>query len=347
MFTGTFISGTPSPASSGILELASIDSICWRNSANNTNLCISKDTSDVLTWTGAILKLPEASCSAGAVNEDYLCPNAATHHLSANNNNTGYQSIPGVVTAAVGAHLAGYAANGIDLIDSGGTPPAVAAVTFSATPTFTATSQDQLFTMTLTGNVTGSTLVMTGLPTPSLVSFELTQDGTGGRTFSWPMNVLGAVAPTLAPNAVSLQHFVWDGTNAVALTTATTPSFYPPQRVVLSASVPMSPSTNTTILSETVTFPSAPGTYRADMRYGVWVIAGANVCVGGVVDTTNSTSYALSGQETPAATATSRSAAPKFLRRLTRLVPPRLSLCRQPAITAAGDSRGQPLTPTS
>jgi hypothetical protein len=296
IFTGTFISGTANPATTGILELASIDSICWRNAAGNANLCISKDTSDVLTWTGPTIKLPEASCVIGAINADYLCPNAATHHLSANNNNTGYGSLPVVVTAGISGHLAGLATNGIDLLDSGGTPPASTAVTFSATPTFTATSQDQLFTMTLTGNVTGSTLVMTSLPVPSLVSFVLTQDATGGRTFAWPMNVLGAVAPAPAPSAVTTQEFVWDGTNARALTTATTPSFYPPQRVVLSANVPMTASTNTTILTETVTFPSTAGTYRADMRYGIYVIAGANVCVAGVVDTTNSTTYALSGQ---------------------------------------------------
>lgn len=90
------------------------------------------------------------------------------------------------------------------------------AVAFSATPTFTAVSQNQLFSMTLTGNVTSSTLTMTGIAAPSLLTFELTQDGTGGRTFAWPANVIGAVAPTLSANAITTQHFVWDGTNARA-----------------------------------------------------------------------------------------------------------------------------------
>jgi hypothetical protein len=295
-FTGTFISGTPNPATTGILELATTDSICWRNTANNANLCISKDASDVLTWTGSTIKLPETSCTVGGASQDYLCPNSATHHMSLNNNNGGYGSIATVATPGVAGDLAGFAANGIDLLDSGATPPASAAVTFSTTPTFTATSQNQLFTMTLTGNVSGSTLVMTGLPTPSLVAFKLTQDATGGRTFTWPPNVLGAAVPSPVANAVTMQQFVWDGTNARALVVSTAASFNAPQRVVLGTNVSMTANVNTTIITETVTFPSAAGTYRADMRYGLYITAGSNVCVAGVVDATNSVSYAVSGQ---------------------------------------------------
>jgi len=41
IFTGTFISGTALPASTGVLRLASADAICWRNAAGTANLCIS------------------------------------------------------------------------------------------------------------------------------------------------------------------------------------------------------------------------------------------------------------------------------------------------------------------
>jgi hypothetical protein len=276
VFTGTFISGTANPASAGILELASIDSICWRNAANSTNLCISKDTSDVLTWTGATTKFPETSCTAGAVNEDYLCPNAATHHLSANNNNVGYGSIPVILTAGVSGHLAGLASNGIDVIDSGGTPPASTAVTFSATPTFTATSQDQLFTMTLTGNVTGSTLIMTGLPAPSIVSFELTQDATGGRTFVWPSNVIGAAAPTATAAAVSLQQFIWDGTNAHALTIQIPPTDQHHYITTLSTNVTLTANTPNTILTQAVTMPTTGCPCRAITNYMVYIVGNVN-----------------------------------------------------------------------
>jgi hypothetical protein len=274
-FTGTFISGTPNPATTGILELASIDSICWRNTANNANLCISKDTSDVLTWTGATIKLPETSCTAASTGEDYLCPNSATHHLSFNNNNTGYQSVPGVATAGIPGDLAGFAANGIDLLDSGGTPPASTTYAFSATQTFTATSQDQLFRMTLSGNVTSSTLVMTGLPVPSIVSFELTQDGTGGRTFVWPSNVLGAIAPNSAANATSLQQFIWDGTNARAVTlSAVQPAIEASSITQIGTTVSVPANSATNWVTKSVTMPTSGCPCRALVSYGMYFTTG-------------------------------------------------------------------------
>jgi hypothetical protein len=53
-FTGTFISGSPTPATSGILRLATADTICWRNAAGTANLCLSKTSNDVLTWPGPL-----------------------------------------------------------------------------------------------------------------------------------------------------------------------------------------------------------------------------------------------------------------------------------------------------
>lgn len=292
-FIGTFISGTPNPATTGILELATTDTICWRNQAGTANLCITKDASDILSWTGSTIKLPEIGCATSAVNFDYLCPNSATHHLSLANNGTAYGSIPTVATAAVSGRLASFTATGLDLQDSGGTPPAAAAVTFSATPTFAATSQNQLFTMTLTGNVSSSTLTMTSLPTPSQVTFELTQDGTGGRTFVWPANVLGAPTVTPTIGAVTVVHTVWDGTNARAVSPTQPASFNAPQSAS-TAGLPVAITANTqiTVLTKAVTFPSLPGTYRADIRSGVWITAGPNACASEVIDATNTKGYA-------------------------------------------------------
>lgn len=50
-FTGTFISGTTNPATTGILRLATADTICWRNAAGTSNVCLSKTSNDVLSWT--------------------------------------------------------------------------------------------------------------------------------------------------------------------------------------------------------------------------------------------------------------------------------------------------------
>lgn len=90
---------------------------------------------------------------------------------------------------------------------------AVTTVSFSATPTFTALAQNQLFKMTLTGNVTSSSISMSGISVPALVTFELTQDGTGGRTFTWPGNVVGGAQILTAANAITTQAFYWDGTD--------------------------------------------------------------------------------------------------------------------------------------
>ena len=86
-------------------------------------------------------------------------------------------------------------------------------VTFSATPIFDA-STASTFKLTLTGNVTSSTLtnVVAGEP----LAFEICQDATGGRTFAPPANVQGWVTIPTAANACVLETFIYDGTNAVA-----------------------------------------------------------------------------------------------------------------------------------
>lgn len=88
-FTGTFISGSASPATTGILRLATGDGMCWRNQAGTANLCIRKDTNDVLSWDGPAVKFPEGSCTLSAIGYDYLCADAATHRWNMFNNGGG------------------------------------------------------------------------------------------------------------------------------------------------------------------------------------------------------------------------------------------------------------------
>jgi hypothetical protein len=88
---------------------------------------------------------------------------------------------------------------------------ATKAVTFSATPTFDA-SQGNTFTLTLTGNVTSSTL--SNVTTGQVISFELCQDSTGGRTFAWPSGFSNASVVNPTASACTNQSFRWDGTNA-------------------------------------------------------------------------------------------------------------------------------------
>jgi hypothetical protein len=87
---------------------------------------------------------------------------------------------------------------------------------FSATPVFDA-GRTSVFVMTLTANVTSSTL--TNLRAGQSIRFILRQDGTGGRTFVWPTNVKGAMVISGALNTTSAQEFCGDSSmgNAYAV----------------------------------------------------------------------------------------------------------------------------------
>lgn len=90
--------------------------------------------------------------------------------------------------------------------------------TFSATPTFTASSNTATtFLITLTGNVTSSTLA--GASSGQVITFRVCQDATGSRTFVPPTNVLGMGTISATLSTCSNQDFRYDGTNANAIGT--------------------------------------------------------------------------------------------------------------------------------
>jgi hypothetical protein len=78
---------------------------------------------------------------------------------------------------------------------------------YSPTPAFNAASANG-FQMTLTGNITSSTI--SGVLPGQVVGFFFVQDATGGRTVSWPASFVGAMQPDPAENAVSLILFKAD-----------------------------------------------------------------------------------------------------------------------------------------
>ena len=98
-------------------------------------------------------------------------------------------------------------------ISAGGGAAQYTSVAFSATPTFTASSNtDNSFAITLTGNVTGSTLASSA--SGQILNFRICQDVTGGHTFAWPSGF--TTAPTISPiaSACTKAGFFWDGANA-------------------------------------------------------------------------------------------------------------------------------------
>jgi len=106
-----------------------------------------------------------------------------------------------------------YTVNGL----GGGSTTLTSIITYSSTPLFPVSAQSQLFEITLTGNASASPLTFVGVTPPSVIFFQITQDSSGGHTFSWPANSVGGCPIGLAANQVTTQEFVYDGANATAV----------------------------------------------------------------------------------------------------------------------------------
>jgi hypothetical protein len=97
-------------------------------------------------------------------------------------------------------------------------------VAFSSTPTFTtANNSATTFLLLLSGNVTSSSL--SGPYAGQLLNFRICQDGAGGHSFTWPPNLSGAGTVNQTANACTNQTFVFDGSSAQAVSTATITGF--------------------------------------------------------------------------------------------------------------------------
>lgn len=93
-------------------------------------------------------------------------------------------------------------------------------VAFSATPAFDL-SKGNLQTITLTGNVTSSTV--TNLKAGQPVFFQVCQDATGTHTFAWPANVHGGMTVGSTASKCNVQEFIsFDGNFLQAVTPGVT-----------------------------------------------------------------------------------------------------------------------------
>lgn len=121
--------------------------------------------------------------------------------------------LSGFVTVknAAGTIIGQFDANG--KLASSGATSGLTNVAFSATPVFDG-SVANTFKITLTGNVTSSTLVNVAAGQP--LNFIICQDATGARTMSWPANLKGAMTIGSTASKCSAQSFVYDGATAYA-----------------------------------------------------------------------------------------------------------------------------------
>lgn len=142
---------------------------------------------------------------------------------------TGTNPITGSGTFTVNLALAAQAANTfLAGPGSGGSGPVTPRVMvpgdfagktivgFSTTPVFDAsTFPFAFFQLTLTADVVSSTI--TNLVTGQRVVFLIKQDGVGGHAFVFPALCKGATNVSPDANYVSIQEFIYDGTNLRAL----------------------------------------------------------------------------------------------------------------------------------
>lgn len=126
------------------------------------------------------------------------------------------------VKAAGGTNCASgstlYTVDGI----GGGSTVLTTNVTFSSTPTFIDAAQIQLFLLTLTGDATAQPMSFVGVNPPGIIYFQITQDGAGGHSFSWPANTVGGCTIANGANLTTTQEFVYNGTDATAVGPCTT-----------------------------------------------------------------------------------------------------------------------------
>jgi hypothetical protein len=144
--------------------------------------------------------------------------------LSAASAGTDYATISGLTTGTIPRAASATTISDSNLSQDGTTGQIVSAksisspfttVTFSATPTFNA-ALGNVFQITLTGNVTSSTL--SNPKSGQLIVFKVCQDATGSRTFAWPSNVSNPSTVDGTASGCTQQTFVYDGTNAVPIT---------------------------------------------------------------------------------------------------------------------------------
>jgi len=230
-YTAAQVGALNDPGSNGIVK---------RTAANSTGVAVAGDfptlnqntTGTAANVTGIVAESnggTGANNTAGAAG--HVLRSNGTHYVDSaiqaadvptlNQSTTGNAATATALASAPTQCTGGQFATGVTSngnancsIPGGGGNASITATTvsFSATPTFARSTNIQEFTLTLSGNVTSSTL--TGAVGNDILIFQVCQDTSGGRTFVWPSGF--GLAATISPtaNSCTRQQFVWDGANA-------------------------------------------------------------------------------------------------------------------------------------
>ena len=211
------------PAQSGIFRMADGDAVAWRNHANNTDVLLSKNTSDQLVappFASPTFFSPIIDSASGASGLTFRnsgstvwAANASSSALSFNfNAHLGETTVK--LTPFGGQSYA-------SLLDNYGMAAGFVAVTESSgTASFDA-GLGNTFEVTLNADVTSSTL--SNAQAGQWLHFIVCQPASGGPfTFVWPTNVRGAMTIGVTAGKCSGESFVFDGTSAFATSSGVT-----------------------------------------------------------------------------------------------------------------------------
>ena len=169
----------------------------------------SAGTVDWLIGVGGYADMSGASGTVGSMIALYAYPNSKSAGTVTNNYGL-YVDEQTVGTNNYSIYTAGTAPAQF----GGPVISGLKVVTFSATPTFDA-KLGNTQKITLTGNVTSSTL--SNATAGEQLNFLICQDSAGNHTFVWPSNVKGGMTIGSTASKCSAQTFIFDGTNAYAL----------------------------------------------------------------------------------------------------------------------------------
>jgi len=173
-----------------------------------------------------------------------------------------------------------------------GTPPFVVASTTQVANLNV--SQLEGFTWEVPGTI-GSTTPNTGKFTTLNATTSFTLNGGTAQTAVQGTDTHLQTAGTVAASAPTV---CIDSLGGITTTCTTTGPVFAPQSAS-TAGLPVSITANSqqTVLTKVVTFPAAAGTYRADLRSGIWITAGPNACASEIIDVTNTHAYASANSQ--------------------------------------------------
>lgn len=183
-------------------DAAGFDSLSLNPSSSQFVLTASNGAK-AYTFGASALSVPGSVTSAGAIS---VSAGGTNQNVTLTPSGTGFTVLNGNVGVGTSTPVQKLDVNGA-------VRSALNTVVFSTTPAFDA-SLGNAQKITLTGNVTGSTLI--NASAGEEIDFIVCQDSTGGRTFVWPANLKGGMTIGSTASKCSAQSFVFDGSNAYA-----------------------------------------------------------------------------------------------------------------------------------